>query len=255
MPCIRTLCAAAAVASAASARAPFPGAGVGADPSSGWLSYAVYNAPSATDVITRLSATMTVPDTPQGHLGSPAFWFGTQTTKGDGALIQPIMAKWLGNGFYMFHEIFDWTDENDEQSKQIKVLPGQVIRASVSLEGAERGGADGAGATLNASLGTYLMNMTRYGGAAATTTTTTFKYALLPRQTATESAAYFVLEHQPSSCRQLPPNGNVTWTDIQVEVNGKPVDSPVFKAVQENPKCGSKAEVVDPKTVRITWAA
>ena len=82
-----------------------------------------------------------------------------------------------------------------------------------------------------------------------------FQYALLPRQAATESAAYFVLEHQPSSCRQLPPNGNVTWTDIEVEVNGKPVDSPVFKAVQENPKCGSKAEVVDAKTIDITWSA
>ena len=79
------------------------------------------------------------------------------------------------------------------------------------------------------------------------------QYALLPRQAATESAAYFVLEHQPSSCRQLPPNGNVTWTDIQVEVNGKPVDSPVFKAMQENPKCGSKADVVDAKTIDITW--
>ncbi|MBT7428884.1 MAG: hypothetical protein HN783_03635, partial [Ilumatobacter sp.] len=29
------------------------------------------------------------------------------------------IAKWLGDGFYMFHEIFDWTDERDEQSKQV----------------------------------------------------------------------------------------------------------------------------------------
>jgi hypothetical protein len=117
MPSVRSLCAAVGAAAAvASASHPSP---LGADPSGGWLSYAVYNAPQPTDVITRLSATMVVPDTPQGHLGSPAFWFGTQTAKGDGALIQPIMAKWLGDGFYMFHEIFDWTDERDEQSKQV----------------------------------------------------------------------------------------------------------------------------------------
>ena len=118
MPSVRSLCAAVGAAAAvASASHPSP---LGADPSGGWLSYAVYNAPQPTDVITRLSATMVMPDTPKGHLGSPAFWFGTQTAKGDGALIQPIMAKWLGDGFYMFHEIFDWTDERDEQSKQVR---------------------------------------------------------------------------------------------------------------------------------------
>ena len=37
-------------------------------------------------------------ETPLSHNGSPAFWFGVQTAKGDGALIQPIMAKWLGDG-------------------------------------------------------------------------------------------------------------------------------------------------------------
>ena len=47
-----------------------------------------------------------VPDTPSKSFGSPAFWFGVQTDQGDGALIQPIMAKWLGDGFYMFQEIF-----------------------------------------------------------------------------------------------------------------------------------------------------
>ena len=77
-----------------------------ADPSGGWLSYARYKAPKPSDVITKLSATMVVPDTPSKSFGSPAFWFGVQTDQGDGALIQPIMAKWLGDGFYMFQEIF-----------------------------------------------------------------------------------------------------------------------------------------------------
>ena len=86
-----------------------------ADPSGGWLSYARYDAPNPTDIITRLSATMIVPELPTAKGGSPAFWFGgscprslillhslncpcvlVQTNKGDGALIQPIMAKWLG---------------------------------------------------------------------------------------------------------------------------------------------------------------
>ena len=34
-----------------------------------------------------------------------------------------------------------------------------------------------------------------------------FNYRLMARQKATESVAYFVLEHQPEKCNQLPPNG------------------------------------------------
>ena len=138
------------------------------------------------------------------------------------------------------------------------MLPGEVITASVSLEGKRTDGSSSSSsssANATGSLGTYFMNMTRYpasGGGAPTTTT--YHYTLLGGQTATESAAYFVLEHQPSSCRQLPPNNNVTWTDIAVEVNGKPVDSPVFKAVQEAPKCGSVASV-DANSVTIKWEA
>ena len=57
---------------------------------------------------------MVVPESPKTPGSSPAFWFGVQTEKGDGALVQPIMAKELGyrpgspSSFYMFQEIFDW---------------------------------------------------------------------------------------------------------------------------------------------------
>ena len=113
-----------------------------ADPSEGWLSYAVYRAPNETDVITRLSATMIVPD--DSHGGTPAFWFGVQTAHGDGALIQPIMAKWTGVDYNMFQEIFDWTDGQDEQTDGVHVRPGDVIDASVAYVEPRR----------------YIMNMT-----------------------------------------------------------------------------------------------
>ena len=143
---------------------------------------------------------MIVPDEPTSRGGSPAFWFGVQTEHGDGALIQPIMAKWLGGSFNMFQEIFDWTDRRDSQTRGIKVEPGDTIQASVTYNKAGRG------------LGTYAMNMT----SARTGKRSDYSYALLPEQKATESVAYFVLEHQPSRCSELPPNGNVTWTKIAV---------------------------------------
>jgi len=206
-----------------------------ADPSGGWLSYAVYTAPQPTDIITRMAAVMTVPDTPKSKSGSPAFWFGTQTAKGDGALIQPIMAKWLGDGFYMFQEIFDWTDMNDKQSKPFLVKPGDVITAEVNYV-KEFGGL-------------YMMNMTSKNTGAVSN----YHYKLLPGQRETESVGYFVLEHQPQSCDELPPNGIVKWTNITVEVNNKPVAQPLFVAKQESPTCNSKAEVIDSSTVSITW--
>jgi hypothetical protein len=95
----------------------------------------------------------------------------------------------------------------------------------------------------------YIMNMTD----TTTGQVSDFTYDLLARQDGTESTGYFVLEHQPGSCRELPPNGNVTWTDIKVEVNGQPVASPQWKAMEEQPKCGSKATVVDPTSVVISW--
>ena len=61
------------------------------DPSGGWLSYAVYNAPAPTDTITRMSARFVCPDAPADTTGSSssiAFWFGLQTAQGDGALVQ-----------------------------------------------------------------------------------------------------------------------------------------------------------------------
>ena len=148
------------------------------------------------------------------------------------------MAKWLGGSFNMFQEIFDWTDRRDSQTRGIKVEPGDTIQASVTYNKAGRG------------LGTYAMNMT----SARTGKRSDYSYALLPEQKATESVAYFVLEHQPNRCSELPPNGNVTWTKIEVEVNGEPVASPQFVAMEEEPKCGSKANVIDTSTISITWS-
>ena len=204
------------------------------DPSGGWLSYAVYNAPNTTDVITRMSATQIVPPTPKNNGGSPAFWFGLQTDNGDGALVQPIMSKWLGDSFYMFQEIFDWTSFNDHQTTPIKVSEGDIIQAEV---------------TFVKESNTYKMTMNSSG----TKETSTYEYQLL--QTKTESQAYFVLEHQPNNCNELPPNGMVSWTNIEIDVNYEKVQSPTFLSQEESPKCGSKAIVVDSSTVNITWNA
>lgn len=205
-----------------------------ADPSGGWLSFAKYTAPNPTDTITRMKASMIVPNTPENSGGSPAFWFGLQTDKGNGALVQPIMAKWFGRAFYMFQEIFDWTDYQDHQTHPIIVYAGEVITAEVQYEKQSN---------------SYKMFMNSSG----TTEQSIYEYKLI--QKATESTAYFVLEHQPDNCKELPNPGIVSWTNIEIDVNNVPVKNPLFVPAEESPACGSNAIVQQNEWVNITWNA
>mgnify|MGYP003950411995 CR=1 FL=1 len=144
------------------------------------------------------------------------------------------MSKWLGDGFYMFQEIFDWTSYNDHQTAPIRVRPGDVVRAEVAYVKASN---------------SYTMTMNSTG----TKEVSTYEYQLL--QAKTEAQAYFVLEHQPDRCDELPPSGVVSWTNIEVDVNYKRVQRPTWTAKEESPKCGAKAVVVSSDTVNITWNA
>jgi hypothetical protein len=197
------------------------------------LSYAVFTA-NAADTITSLSATMLVPEDPVTLGGSPAFWFGVQTANGDGALVQPIMAKWVAGRFNMFEEIYDWTNGRDSASPHVTVSPGELISATVTYQSVDN---------------SYNMNMT----ASPSGKVSNYNYKLLEAQTATESVGYFVLEHQPSDCGQLPANGVVSWRDVCVEVNGVVVEDAEWVAMQEKPACGSVATVLNSTAIDITW--
>ena len=89
-------------------------------------------------------------------------------------------------------------------SPHTQVQPGDVISASVTFAGATDFGINGS--SLVAGGRTYTMNMT----SGQTGKQSDYSYTLLPKQTATESVAYFVLEHQPSSCVQKSHRSNRT---------------------------------------------
>ena len=78
-------------------------------------------------------------------------------------------------------------------------------------------------------------------------------YTLEKKQTEVESSAVFVLEHQPERCKAYPTDGQMSFENIYVEVDGKPVTSPTWQALQEQPACDSKAVVVDSSTIKFTW--
>ena len=64
-----------------------------------------------------------------------------------------------------------------------------------------------------------------------------------------------MLEHQPETCAAYPTNGVATFSNISVAVDHKLVDAPQWRALDERPACNSKATVIDPATIQITWDA
>ena len=82
------------------------------DPANSWLSYAAWTSPSGKP-ISFVNTSWVVPNDPAQSYGSnaPGWWYGIQTSNGDGALIQPILAYGYQGSFYsIFNACFDWTD-------------------------------------------------------------------------------------------------------------------------------------------------
>lgn len=157
------------------------------------------------------------------------------TADGAGALIQPILAYgYQGNVFSIFNGVFDWNDGSWHTSPETyTVQPGDKIISSVVYRETDN---------------SYDMIIAS-GGKSITT-----NYKILSQQgNKTESVAYFVLEHQPLLCAAYPTDGVCTFENIYVEVEGKEVKSPNWEAKQEQPKCNSKATIVDDQTIRFTW--
>lgn len=223
-----------AVADAGSAFA-FAG-NLSADPSSSWLSYALFE--SGGGVITQMNATVTVPANPTRTSGfaDPSFWYGLQTNKGDGALVQPILAwNQRDSGFGVFHEVFDWSEGRDHQSSEhFAVKPGDVLRQSVTYKAEDN---------------SYDMYIYSEGQQRSIL----WNYKLSSRQKAAETTAYIVVEHQPSNCAEYPSSGGISFTDIYIEVDNKHVASPVFTPKQERPACSSEAVVVNSTAVDLKW--
>lgn len=204
------------------------------DPSGSWLSYAEWTDPSD-GIITALNTTWKVPSNPTSSYGSnaPGWWFGIQTAAGDGALIQPILAYgYQGAEWSIFNACFDWTDQSWRTSQEIyTVQPGDDITSAVTYSGD----------------GTYVMTISANGK------TITTPYTLESAQTGNESTAYFVLEHQPSNCAAYPADGSMTFDNIYLEVDGKQVKNPAWKAKQEQPACSSASSIVNSETIKFTW--
>lgn len=136
-------------------------------------------------------------------------------------------------------------DLNSRASREISALEAdqRSLTSEISALRADIEKANGAKVAALQAKEDAISKAIQFGVSAQTTSMTSkntgavsnYHYKLLPGQRETESVGYFVLEHQPQSCDELPPNGIVKWTNITVEVNNKPVAEPLFVAKQESP--------------------
>jgi len=133
----------------------------------------------------------------------------------------------------MFNAVFDWTDESWHPSVTRQVRPGDKLVSSVYATGPR----------------SYTMLIT----STATGQSILSPYTLEDGQTTEETTAYFVLEHEPNTCKAFPAAGEMSFEDVYVEVDGKQV-KPEWKGFKGDArKCNGDTVIVDPATIKITW--
>lgn len=163
-------------------------------------------------------------------------WFGIQTYEGTGALIQPILDNSGRKGAWQInHEVYDWTNKGDHQTTPHTVPAGDKITSSLIYRAKDN---------------SYDMYIT----SAHLGRTFTYNYKLMAAQKANEATAYFVLEVQPKKCKDIVQSGSITFTDISLEVDGKPVASPKWQMLSKQPDCNTQAVLVDSNAIKIQWA-
>jgi len=201
------------------------------DPADSWLCYTV--AQGNGERLTFINASWIVPDYPSEQQGgnAPGWWFGIEPEPAMN-LIQPILA-WgeFSPAYTIFNGYYQWDNSSFWQSDSGPVSPGNHIYAYVQYD---------------PSLDSYNM----YISCQETGWSVTNNIPVEDGKIYTD--AYFVVEHQPDDCGQYPANGQITFTDINIELNNKPV-TPSWKGLQFNPACNSTPHVLSPSSVQFTW--
>ena len=99
------------------------------DPAHGWMAYAVGTMPSEHERITRLEMTWTVGKEPSHSRAFFSPWFGMDPADNLN-LVQPVN-PWMGNGWSMYTEYFQWSPEHNSNSKSYDVAAGSTLHGAV----------------------------------------------------------------------------------------------------------------------------
>jgi len=202
------------------------------DPASSWLAYTISKGGGKR--ITSINATWVVPSLPkiQTRGSEPGWWFGIEPEPALN-LLQPILA-WGYDRFpqySIFNGYYEWDNLTWFSGKQGGVSPGDTIFGSI----------------------TFLPESNSYE-MFIECKKTGFQVAdrIAVEGKIVYTDAYFVVEHQPSNCEEYPSNGEVIFSNINIELENQPV-IPEWQAFQYRPACESTAHILNSSSVSFTW--
>lgn len=200
------------------------------DPAGGWMAYAVGEVPSSTERITNMQMTWKVSEQPRDSSAFFSPWFGMDPSDNLN-LIQPVN-PWLGNGWSMYTEYFQWSPEDNSNSNQHNVQSGQTLQGTL---------------TYDSSSDSYLLNQTILDTGASSTQN-------VKCQNGKKYNLPYVVYEKTFPCGDYPPDGSVTFYDISIECDGKDCTKDVkWTPKVKDPNCDFKANILSSDSISITW--
>lgn len=205
------------------------------DPATGWMAYAVGTVPASTERITRLEMTWKVGAKPKNSMAFFSPWFGMDPSDNLN-LIQPVN-PWsggiFGGSWSMYTEYFQWSPVHNSNSPSHKVESGQTLHGALEYD---------------ASSDSYKLSQTIMETGAVSTQT-------VKCQSGKKYNLPYVVYEKTFPCKDYPPDGHVTFTNITIECDGTDCTRDVeWESKVKDANCNMKAtwSKAD-NTIAITW--
>lgn len=203
---------------------------VAQDPADGWMAYAVGQMPSKYKRITHLEMQWVVNHEPSSTDAFYSPWFGMDPSDNLN-LIQPVN-PWLGNGWVGYTEYYQWSPEDNRNSNQIDVQPGQTLHGVLDY---------------NSATDSYTLTQT--------VVQTGRKSSQVVRcQNGKKFTIPYVVYEKVWPCGDYPPDGKVSFTNIKASCDGADCTNEIkWSAKVKDANCNMAAHVNSDGTIDLTW--
>jgi C1A family cysteine protease len=201
------------------------------DPAHGWMAYAVGKLPSTAERITKIEMTWTVGANAKSSNAFYSPWFGMDPDDNLN-LLQPVN-PWMGSSWSMYTEYFQWSPEDNSNSRSHSVEAGQTLQGSIIYD---------------ESSDSYTIKQTIVETGASSS-------QVVKCQNGKKFVVPYVVYEKTWQCGVYPPDGKVTFRDISVECDGKDCTKEVqWQAKVEDTNCNMQAHIdSEHNEISITW--
>lgn len=178
------------------------GASPRCDPAPSWLAYTKANGSGRTIASVRTSWIVPAYPAARDVPSAPGFWFGIEPAEPNACdLIQPILAYdyTVPEEYVIFLGYFEWDNYTWWASSTGTVRPGDLIEGFIELVNP---------------------NLYRQGISCKRTGFSIMHERAVEQGRGPYSDTYFVIEHQPSDCSQMPSSGGMVFSNITIEYVG-----------------------------------